>query len=153
MWDYKNMSANIAGASYRDESWEDMIIHHGIVTVSEEWAARQGLSVSAATPDSLGDMVYQLDGFHSMHCLYIVREHVLGAINGNHTHHIHHCLDYIRKTLMCNMDVTLSALDEKDLFNAESNYGVHECRDYEAITKWAKANEWKELPEWLATHD
>lgn len=48
-------------------------LDHGIVSVTEEWAAQHGLPPSAPTPDTPGELVYQVDGFHAMHCLVSFR--------------------------------------------------------------------------------
>ncbi|KAJ6107669.1 hypothetical protein N7523_008992 [Penicillium sp. IBT 18751x] len=124
-----------------------MALHHGIVSVTTEWAAQHGLPPSAPTPDTPGELVYQVDGFHAMHCLHMIRENLLeNYLFDNHTRH---CLDYIRHTLMCNVDITLAGMDEDNLFGAEKSYAIHTCRDYDAVVRWSVANRWKNLSKWL----
>lgn len=64
-------------------------------------------------------------------------------------YHTRHCLEYIRHTLMCNMDITLSGMDKDHLLEAESSYAIHTCRDYDAVVRWSMANRWENLSEWF----
>jgi hypothetical protein len=54
--------------------------------------------------------------------------------------HIPHCFDYLRQSLMCKADTALekSAIQEGKTVHDVTGWGVdHECRDWEAIMKWA----------------
>ncbi|KAM7185567.1 hypothetical protein V8F33_012310 [Rhypophila sp. PSN 637] len=56
--------------------------------------------------------------------------------------HTLHCLNYIRQTLMCNLDFTLGTTTNYE------EYGLTDrrtCRDYEAIVAWIKRHNWKDL--------
>ncbi|KAJ5710331.1 hypothetical protein N7488_004487 [Penicillium malachiteum] len=158
-WDYSNHSTGGVpheGRTFYHETWEDMASHHGLVSVTKEWAAQHGLPPSAPTPDTPGELVYQLDGFHAMHCLntrpwqHMIRENLLE--NYHFDDHTQHCLEYIRHTLMCNVDVTLAGLDKRNLLGAESSYAIHTCRDYDAVVRWSAANRWENVTEWLANN-
>ncbi|KAJ5738045.1 hypothetical protein N7493_001200 [Penicillium malachiteum] len=152
-WDYSNHSTvgePHEGRIFYYETWEDMASHHGLVSVTEEWAAQHGLPPSAPTPDTPGELVYQMDGFHAMHCLHMIRENLLE--NYHFDDHTRHCLDYIRHTLMCNVDVTLAGLDKRNLLGAKSSYAIHTCRDYDAVVRWSVANRWDNVSEWLANN-
>ncbi|KAJ5919109.1 hypothetical protein N7466_010052 [Penicillium verhagenii] len=130
-WDYSNHSTfGESGSSYH-ETWDDMASHHGIVSVTKEWAAQHDLPPSAPTPDTPGELVYQVDGFHAMHCLHMIRENLEKKYLFDH--HTRHCLEYIRHTLMCNVDITLAGMDKDNLLGAETSYAMHTCRDYDAI--------------------
>ncbi|KAJ5946142.1 hypothetical protein N7454_002981 [Penicillium verhagenii] len=59
--------------------------------------------------------------------------------------HTRHCLEYIRHTLMCNVDITLAGMDKDNLLGAEASYAIHTCRDYDAIVRWSEANRWKDV--------
>lgn len=37
--------------------------------MSEEWVAQHGITKSISTPGRPGEMVYQVDMFHNLHCL------------------------------------------------------------------------------------
>ncbi|KAJ6035978.1 hypothetical protein N7540_000257 [Penicillium herquei] len=138
----------------RERNQPQLNDYHGIVSVTEEWAAQHGLPPSAPTPDTPGELVYQIDGFHAMHCLntplwqHMIRENLLENYHFDDWH-TWHCLEYIRHTLMCNVDITLAGLDKDNLLGAESSYAIHTCRDYDAIVSWSVANRWKNLSEWL----
>ena len=111
-----------------------------------------------------------MDVFHTTHCLvstsqhinapliltltqYIIRQSFMNNATDGLTHHTSHCLEYIRHYLMCNIDITLSAMDKNDPLGAESSYAVHHCRDYDAAVRWTEANQWKGLPNFVLDHN
>ncbi|PPR06715.1 hypothetical protein CVT24_013035 [Panaeolus cyanescens] len=86
--------------------------------------------------------------FHQLHCVQIMEE----AIQDRHyplatSHHVGHCLHYLRQTLMCDADYTL---EEGDFTKCYENYDLRKggdtrvCRDwetlYDTITK--RVREW-----------
>lgn len=80
----------------------------------------------------------------------MIRENLLeNYLFDNHTGH---CLDYIRHTLMCNVDITLAGMDKDNLLGAESSYAIHTCRDYDAVVRWNEANRWKNISKWLVNN-
>lgn len=80
----------------------------------------------------------------------MIRENFLE--NNPLDHHTQHCLEYIRHTLMCNVDITLAGMEKDNLLGAESSYAIHVCRDYDAIVRWSEANKWKNLTDWLVNN-
>lgn len=72
---------------------------------------------------------------------YRIRERLLAReMDASHDGHTLHCLDYVRQALMCNIDVMLGATGTYEDFGMN---GTHVCRDYDAVTRWAQANQWK----------
>lgn len=56
-------------------------------------------------------------------------------------HHIYHCIDYIRQSIMCNGDPTLEKArtgDDGKPARGVDGWGVgHECRNFDAIFEFA----------------
>lgn len=48
-------------------------------------------------------------------------------------HHTAHCFDYLRQGIMCSADTSLEGMT-----SAGPGWGSkHECKDYDAVLKWA----------------
>jgi len=56
-------------------------------------------------------------------------------------HHIYHCIDYIRQSIMCNGDTTLEKArtgDDGKLVRGVDGWGVeHVCRNFDAMYTFA----------------
>lgn len=109
----------------------------------------------------------ELDVFHQLHCLVnipspketrddltfknMIRhalspEHYKGYMPGLDGedellgfHHINHCVDAIRQSLMCSVDVSVLTWrwDETKQINAERGTILHTCRNFDKIRDWA----------------
>ncbi|ETS85646.1 hypothetical protein PFICI_03671 [Pestalotiopsis fici W106-1] len=96
--------------------------------------------------------IMQLDVFHQLHCLNAIRK----ALHPDYytvssqpdpnddggvlePHHIDHCVDTIRQSLMCNADIsplTWMWDDERAKILAKGTI-VHTCRRFDKIQEWA----------------
>lgn len=137
----------------------------GVVAIDTEWALRHGFAPSVLHPEDATKGIYQIDMFHSMHCVVsrapsyiwadglqttdsirekyrlrnkLTSEKSLEAWPRNDQHTLH-CLDYLREQLMCNADLTLEGTD--DLLHFNKNSG-HVCRSNDAVASWAAAHHW-----------
>ncbi|CEJ94820.1 hypothetical protein VHEMI10329 [[Torrubiella] hemipterigena] len=131
------------------ESWNGTRKHHGIVAVERPWATRQRLPPSAPAPEQPDLLLYQIDVFHALHCLDQIRIE-FDQPQPSAGYHVGHCIEHVKNSLMCNADVTLSALDKEHFLQAEASYAVHQCRDFGSIVRWFEAHEWRGLTEWMA---
>lgn len=81
---------------------------------------------------------YMVTLYHQLHCLSYLVEHLQAGYSGARlteevAHHAAHCFDYIRQGIMCAADTTLEGQTE-----AGPGWGSkHECKDYDAVLKWA----------------
>lgn len=64
--------------------------------------------------------------------------------------HIHHCFNYIRQSLMCNIDLQLHTRGGPELLGTVDQ--THVCRDYSALVRWIDANRWEEFWDWHFEH-
>ena len=61
----------------------------------------------------------------------------------NHTHHIHHCFDYLRQSIMCSGDMTLesSAVEDDGSRITVDGWGVsHQCKNWDSIWEYMLNN-------------
>ncbi|KAK5942580.1 hypothetical protein PMZ80_005145 [Knufia obscura] len=88
--------------------------------------------------------------FHELHCLDSIRHLYFGHKTGLDPdpkinsavlapHHIDHCFDSLRQTLMCGADITPVPYQwVPSMGKALGSLGVpHTCRDYDALLEWA----------------
>ncbi|KAF2432520.1 hypothetical protein EJ08DRAFT_630275 [Tothia fuscella] len=94
----------------------------------------------------------QLDVFHQLHCLNLIRKAVSpdyykpqdpgpdGEDKLLGFHHISHCIDLIRQSLTCHSDVTplVFQWNEAEQMREPITKIYHTCRDFGAIQEWAK---------------
>ncbi|KAH8651937.1 hypothetical protein BGZ60DRAFT_533807 [Tricladium varicosporioides] len=115
----------------------------GIVAIDTQWALQNGYAPSHVHPNDSTKSIYQVDMFHSMHCVYRIRNLLTSNLSleawPRNDHHTLHCLDYVREQLMCNPDLLLQGT--KDLIQFNVNNG-HRCRNSDMITDWAKSHHW-----------
>ncbi|KAK0622615.1 hypothetical protein B0T14DRAFT_425987 [Immersiella caudata] len=93
--------------------------------------------ITAVSRDEQGP-AYMMGVFHQLHCLSYLIEHFQMGYQGDKlekevAHHSAHCFDYIRQALMCAADTNLEGKSETG-----PGWGSkHECKDYDAVLKWA----------------
>ena len=56
------------------------------------------------------------------------------------TQHVHHCLEYLRQSIMCNADTNLERRTVNNMTGMSSvtGYGNHQCRDYDELFVFAE---------------
>ncbi|KAH8803546.1 hypothetical protein F5884DRAFT_904063 [Xylogone sp. PMI_703] len=149
LWDYNStfFFYGVEGSGERtseaDQLWQDILSGDGIIAIETAWARQNNIALSAPLPDHPELSVYQVDGFHSLHCLYRLRNKILSdtPIAETPRGHMHtlHCIDYIREQLMCHADMTLQGTD--DYVHYINNKG-YQCRDFSAIQTWVNEHKW-----------
>ncbi|KAL2061463.1 hypothetical protein VTL71DRAFT_6840 [Oculimacula yallundae] len=144
--DWKKMSPSIESDTLLAEIQES----DGVVAIDTQWALQHGYSPSFVYPEDETKSIYQIDMFHSMHCVYRIRNKLTSNLTleqwPRDDEHTLHCLDYLREQLMCNADLTLEGTDDLLHFNKTSG---HICRSNEAIVQWASEYHWSGHREYL----
>ncbi|KAK2002103.1 hypothetical protein LX36DRAFT_627517 [Colletotrichum falcatum] len=134
-----------------DRFWHDLRKTDGIVAVDGGWAQRVNLPSTVDHPHEPHLKLYQINVFHSLHCLYRIRNRLISNITldrwPRNDIHTMHCLDHIRNDLMCNADVSLSGSDEFVSFNRHGR--DPKCRDLGAIQAWARDHSWPGYSDYL----
>tara|TARA_R110002003_G_scaffold3381_1_gene25262 strand:- start:10452 stop:10871 length:420 start_codon:yes stop_codon:yes gene_type:complete len=110
-----------------------------------------------------------VSAFHQLHCLYGLRVAYFAQVNFLHAakhsldatfayvpnayldgmsehelglHHVEHCFEYLRQSVMCAADTNLEDTVENEGGNETMPWGKERvCRDWEAVKAWAA--EWR----------
>ncbi|PYI04755.1 hypothetical protein BO78DRAFT_347040 [Aspergillus sclerotiicarbonarius CBS 121057] len=102
-------------------------------------------------PETSGIVVY-----HGLHCLNALREVYYAAVDGQLSHmteehdhqtdphHVRHCFDYLRQSLMCSADTNLEPVT-KDLKGVTGWGFSRTCRNLDSVKSWAEENWSNEL--------
>lgn len=127
-----------------DAAWSDLY-NFGISRISKSDAAQLANKTVPIANDP-GQYAVSLDVFHQLHCLNMVRKRVWATevylpedeLMG--IEHIDHCIDTIRQSLMCAVDVTPLPFIwvEEDKSVKEVAAVLHTCRDFDAVKAWAQ---------------
>ncbi|PMD19849.1 hypothetical protein NA56DRAFT_602260 [Hyaloscypha hepaticicola] len=124
-----------------DELWASLIpAGGGLVTLPKSIAREKELWPTPEDPYNSENSIYLLSGFHHIHCLTAIRDHIWhGKTHTKHQWswpHLIHCLDTIRQTLMCNIDTTLLGTTHVDLRVFGDGPQPHICKDFWGIKQW-----------------
>ncbi|KAI1384572.1 uncharacterized protein F4822DRAFT_415607 [Hypoxylon trugodes] len=125
----------------QDELWHNINVDYGVVALSDQWAAEHGLRTAQRFPWDQSKGIYILHAFHNLHCLKIVHislaEYRRGAPQSRDQHHINHCLDALRRQIICDADDTPRATEHRK--EVVSGLLQHrKCRSWEELEAFAK---------------
>jgi hypothetical protein len=115
------------------------------MTQVDEATAKKLPNATAPTSYDASQYVVQLDVFHTLHCLNLLRKRLYpdvyppdGSEDG--VYHLEHCVESIRQSLQCSSDVSTiywewSQKESKMMGNLKT---THTCRNFEKIQDWAR---------------
>ena len=102
---------------------------------------------------------FGLSMYHQIHCIDSIRFAMLGRmhpareVEGMNTrrqvNHAHHCLNYLRQSVLCAADLTLEpevTAGSQDV--EEGLFATHVCRDWSKVHEFVKNND-LEYRQWL----
>ncbi|GAM43967.1 hypothetical protein TCE0_060r19210 [Talaromyces pinophilus] len=141
------------------EAWESLY-SFGISRISMSDAAKLA-NKTVPIPDYPGEYVIQLDVFHQLHCLNMLRLKAWGPeyLGVNETLmdmvHLDHCIDAMRQSFMCSADISpINWKWNETTHNARGQLtSLHTCRDFDAIKEWALEHEAKTFDIYTHVHD
>ncbi|KAK8139507.1 hypothetical protein PG984_002887 [Apiospora sp. TS-2023a] len=130
----------------RDAQWDDLY-GFGISRIPMDKAS-QLVNKTVPIPGEPGQYVIQLNVFHQLHCLNMLRKRLYSKVDYPPDHelmgieHLEHCYDALRQSLMCSVDITpLPWRWVEQMQEAKEVAQVaHTCRDFDVIRQWAKEN-------------
>ncbi|KAI9146893.1 Oxidase ustYa [Paramyrothecium foliicola] len=130
----------------RDALWDDLY-SFGISRIPKAKAA-QLVNKTVPIPGEPGQYVIQLNVFHQLHCLNMLRKRLYSEVDYPPDHelmgieHLEHCYDALRQSLTCSVDLTpLPWRWVEEMQEAKEVAQVaHTCRDFETVRTWAKKN-------------
>ncbi|KAK7947796.1 uncharacterized protein PG986_008682 [Apiospora aurea] len=110
--------------------------------------ASQLVNKTVPIPGEPGQYVIQLNVFHQLHCLNMLRKRLYSKTEYPPDHelmgieHLEHCYDALRQSLICSADITpLPWRWVEQMQEAKEVAQVaHTCRDFDVIREWAKRN-------------
>ncbi|KAI1382874.1 uncharacterized protein F4822DRAFT_99977 [Hypoxylon trugodes] len=138
-WANEYSSATTAGMDEVDRNWDNIDASIGLVSISHDLAAKQGLPASMDDPRDPRKGVYTLEGYHSLHCLTVIRRTMFQLAKGEKLDvpfgHSTHCLGSLLQAILCNADTTL--LYQKAGRGAGDGQ-IRKCRNWPAMRDWAR---------------
>ncbi|KAL4794452.1 hypothetical protein BDV19DRAFT_365048 [Aspergillus venezuelensis] len=127
--------------SLSDPLWNSINIDAGVIALSDSYAESHNLRTAQRFPWDTSKGIYIIHGYHNLHCLKII--HIsLSEFRSNKTqsrswHHISHCIDALRRQILCDADDTPRATERrKEVVTGIGQY--RQCRDWGALEEWAK---------------
>ncbi|KAH8803008.1 hypothetical protein F5884DRAFT_756310 [Xylogone sp. PMI_703] len=121
---------------------------NGVVFLSDELVEAYRLPPAARHPQRGNRSVYEIAGYHSLHCLSAVRATTNRLLKAQETsqpyimdhtrwNHIKHCIGDLRQYLLCNFDETL-LVGHDSIHPGKDQTKL--CRDLGPINKWIEGH-------------
>ncbi|KAK3317707.1 hypothetical protein B0T19DRAFT_435447 [Cercophora scortea] len=136
-----------------DKNWSNLY-DMGINLIPRGMAAKLPNKTIIFPHDEQRRYLVELDVFHQLHCLNMIRQalhpeyykpHTPGPHPGEEDEllghdHVDHCVDAIRQSLMCNADISVLTWrwNRKQKKNMEMGTILHTCRRFDKIQDWAR---------------
>ncbi|KAF7532284.1 hypothetical protein G7054_g8114 [Neopestalotiopsis clavispora] len=106
-------------------------------------------AIKLPVPHEYGGHIYNIAGFHGLHCLYTLRQSFFAfydATTGSRgledeeaarmLKHGRHCIEYVRQALMCNPDLSLEPVEEGTGYLKSWGF-ERQCKDLQELSDWA----------------
>ncbi|KAF8202776.1 hypothetical protein K438DRAFT_1670970 [Mycena galopus ATCC 62051] len=96
-------------------------------------------------PQDEGNYIIELDVFHNLHCLNMIRKTLHSDYYSKQEHlmelpHLDHCVDWIRQSLMCAGDTSVVVWQWDPMQQITTFQGsvAHTCRNFEKLREWGQ---------------
>ncbi|RBR09849.1 hypothetical protein FVER53590_13633 [Fusarium verticillioides] len=145
----------------RDALWDDLYLNFGISRIPRDSAAKL-INKTIPIPGERGQYVIELNVFHQLHCLNMIRKRLYiedGKYDPNHKltgiEHLEHCYDALRQSLMCSADITPLpwVWSDKAQEAKEVARVTHTCRDFDVLRNWAREHAVHHFDKKIHAHD
>ncbi|CRG86467.1 hypothetical protein PISL3812_03473 [Talaromyces islandicus] len=134
-----------------DDFWDDPQFddYVGMVALGDEFTQEKGLLSSQRWPWDHSKGIYVVHGFHSLHCVRLLRETIMEYRDDKpHTwdiSHVTHCLHVLHEDILCYADdlprYTGALHAEAGHHVTSSGTGeIRICRDWDQLRRWAIEN-------------
>ncbi|PQE07785.1 tat pathway signal sequence protein [Rutstroemia sp. NJR-2017a BVV2] len=128
-----------------EDAWYDILKYQNIRVTKAELNAINRTSIPLN--DAQGGYLANLDVFHELHCLNVIREQVYREYYPDkhskalQLEHVDHCIDTLRQTMMCHADISLLTYTWIDDYRWPwPRFEIdHECRSWEGVLNWTKS--------------
>ncbi|KAJ6583483.1 hypothetical protein DFH09DRAFT_1029141 [Mycena vulgaris] len=136
----------VPSSSELDDAWDDLY-NFGISRITRDQAVLLPNKTSPI-PGDPGFYIAELDVFHELHCLNMVRK----ALDPEYypdwninmvdraREHVSHCVDWIRQAIMCHSDTSVLVWQWNYKHNQSTPIArvPHTCRNFERIQEWGR---------------
>ncbi|KAK2589607.1 hypothetical protein QQS21_012716 [Conoideocrella luteorostrata] len=125
----------------QDKAWMSIDDDLAVVALSDDYARAHDLRIAQRFPWDQTKGLYILHGIHNLHCLKNIyrslKEYRHGEGQSRSWHHISHCLDALRRQVICDADDTPRATDRRpEVVAGLGQYRM--CRNWDALEDFAK---------------
>ncbi|KAI1076113.1 hypothetical protein F5B20DRAFT_584675 [Whalleya microplaca] len=138
-WAFAYSSGTTAGMDEVDHNWDSIDASLGMVSLGREFAAKHGLPPTMDDPRDPNKVVYTLEGYHSLHCLVVMRHTMFQLAKGEKLDvpfgHSTHCAGALLQTILCNAGATLMYQKPG---SGPGDGQMRKCRNWPALRDWAK---------------
>ncbi|KAI0189471.1 hypothetical protein F4808DRAFT_465910 [Astrocystis sublimbata] len=136
-WEYYADTVN--GMNEVDRNWEALNPDLGFVSLSQDELSHWGFSAGGDDPSDPKRGLHALGGYHSIHCLKIIRHTMLQLARGEKLDvrfgHSMHCLGSLLRDVICTADNSLP-LKVPDGEHGDYQY-TRKCRNWAPLSRWA----------------
>ncbi|MCJ1423522.1 hypothetical protein MMC29_001406 [Sticta canariensis] len=126
------------------EAWEILLTSKYSFRSTLNISLIMELKIPTFLSDGSGDYLASLDVYHELHCVKYIHHYIHGDYYNEPTAvpammHVDHCIDTIRKFIMCRADVAIQTLHwEDDQRTPAHNFETeHECLNWGVLDAWA----------------
>ncbi|KAF9257637.1 hypothetical protein L218DRAFT_879031, partial [Marasmius fiardii PR-910] len=132
-----------------DKAWDDLY-SFGVSKIRKSEADQLPVK-TVRIPSDPEHYILQLDVFHQLHCLNMLRKIIHPEYYGHHLatgddtqetadEHLSHCIEHLRQGIICHSDV--STIVWRWIPERNRTMGIldlpHQCRRFDRIQEWAK---------------
>lgn len=128
-----------------DQNWHEMLSVGQYLVLNETEA-----KVMPGISDINGQYLAEVDAMHSLHCLNYIRKELDAEYYRSHDHytymsadgrdpHIDHCIEHLRQTIQCGIDLTpvpLVSFGTPGDIQVIGQPQVHTCRNWDVFRAW-----------------
>jgi len=123
-----------------NEHWESIDFNTGIVALSDEYAESKGLPLAQRFPWDQTKGIYLINAHHHLHCLKSIHRTITQFRNNlpqtEKIPHVNHCLDALRRQVICDADDTPRVTTVVDSPNSGVGQ-IRQCKSWEKLEEWA----------------
>ncbi|KAG6268286.1 hypothetical protein E4U49_007394 [Claviceps purpurea] len=151
-----------------DPLWDDPEYDYfdGFVALDHEFAKKNKILSSQNWPWDHSKGIYVLHGYHSLHCVYVLRDALRQFRNNDPQswpfEHLTHCLLVLREDTICTAEDTarytghLHAQENKTDGVPSGVGAIRACRDWDALRRFAREHSacyYRPLDHWIPLAD
>ncbi|MCJ1353604.1 MAG: hypothetical protein MMC33_003591 [Icmadophila ericetorum] len=124
----------------KNELWNSIDLNLGVIALSHEYSQKMELPLGLPFPWDETKSLYQLNAYHLLHCVKKIQRAIVhyryGLPQANSETHTAHCLDAIRRDIICQADDTPWATGAPGTPPPDPPQ-QRKCRNFAELQDWA----------------